>query len=415
MLGKGPPSCHFCKDALRRANDTTTSPDRVSAFWIPSFEFILHSVTARIGIDARLTYYSQAGISHYIQRLISELPALDAEDEYVIFHSRKDRRSLAQGPNQRRVACWTPAHHPWERLALAAEIAPYRLDLLHSPDFIPPYGRWYRSVITIHDLTFLHYPAFLTAESRRYYNGQIEAAVRHAHHILADSEATRTDILTLLDVPADKVTTVLLAADARYKPTSADAVREIRTQYNLPEGYILFVGTFEPRKNIGGLLRAYQAMKTVSPDVPPLVIAGRPGWLYHETLALINSLGLADRVFRIEHVAPDDLPALYTGASVFCLPSFYEGFGLTALEAMACGTPVVAAERASLIEVVGSAGLLIDPESPAAIAGALHRVLTDSALAADLRKRGFEQAARFDWCETARQTLAIYKRVLGEA
>jgi len=389
-------------------------PNRVSAFWISGFEFILHSVTARIGMDARLTYYSQAGIAHYIQCLIRELPALDAENEYIIFHSRKDRRSLAQGPNQRRATCWTPAHHPWERLALAAEIAPHRLDLLHSPDFIPPYGHWYHSVITIHDLTFLHYPAFLTAESRHYYNGQIKAAVRHAHHVLADSEATRADILTLLDVPADKVTTVLLAADERYRPTSADATKEIRTRYNLPEDYILFVGTFEPRKNIGGLLHAYQLLNATFPDTPALVIAGQPGWLYHETLALINSLGLVDQVFRVENVVPDDLPALYTGASVFCLPSFYEGFGLTALEAMACGVPVVAAERASLVEVVGPAGLFIDPESPETIADALRRVLTDSALAANLRKKGFEQAGRFTWQETARQTLAIYKRVLGE-
>lgn len=369
---------------------------------------------ARIGIDARLTYYSQAGIAQYIQHLIRALPALDAINNYIILYSRKDRRNLAEGANQHRAICWTPAHHRLERLALAVEILPCRLDLLHSPDFIPPHGRWYRSVITVHDLTFLHYPGFLTADSRRYYNDQIEDAVQHAHHILADSEATRADLLNLLDVPPEKVTTVLLAANEQFRPISTEAVKDFRARYNLPQEYILFVGTFEPRKNIGGLLHACQLLRTSLADAPALVIAGQPGWLYEETLALIDSLGLGDHVIRAESIAFDDLPALYTGASVFCLPSFYEGFGLTALEAMACGAPIVVAERASLVEVGGDAALFVDPQSPESIADALRRVLTDSTLAADLRRRGLTQAARFNWQETAHQTLAVYKRVLEE-
>jgi glycosyltransferase involved in cell wall biosynthesis len=386
----------------------------LNPFRVLAFEFILRIVMARIGIDARLTYYSQAGIAQYIQHLLCEIPALDVENDYLILQSRKDRRNLAQGVHQRSVACWAPAHHRLERLALAVEILPHRLDLLHSPDFIPPLGRWYSSVITIHDLTFLHYPDFLTAESRRYYNEQIEVATRHAHHILADSESTRTDILNLLNVPPEKVTTVLLAANARYKPVPIGMIEDVRARYNLPHDYLLFVGTFEPRKNIGGLLHAYSLLRNMLQDAPALVIAGKPGWLYEETLALIDSLGLSHHVVRAENIAFDDLPALYGGASVFCLPSFYEGFGLTALEAMACGTPIVVAERASLIEVAGRAGLLVDPESPEAIADALRRVLTDSALAADLRERGLAQAARFNWQETVRQTLAVYQRVLEE-
>ncbi len=196
---------------------------------------------ARIGIDARLTYYQQGGISQYIQYLIRELPQIDQANQYLILHSRKDRRNLAEGANQQRVSCWTPAHHRIERLALAVEAAPRRLDLLHSPDFIPPYKVGYRSVITIHDLTFLHYPDFLTAESRRYYNDQIEVAVRYADHIMTDSEATRADVIDLLGVAPDRVTTVLLGISEHFKPTSAAEIERVRVAHQLPAEYILFV------------------------------------------------------------------------------------------------------------------------------------------------------------------------------
>lgn len=367
----------------------------------------------RFGLDARLAYYRQGGITQYIYHLIRELPALDPVGEYVILHSRKDRRDLSTAPNQRRVACWTPAHHRLERLALAVEVFPLRLDLLHSPDFIPPHkpGGW-RSVITIHDLTFLHYPDFLTAESRRYYNGQIEAAVRCADHILTDSEATRLDVLNLLGVPPEKVTTVLLGLDERFRPAPPEAIRRVREANNLPEGYLLFVGTFEPRKNLGGLLRAYARLREALPDAPPLVIAGRRGWLYEEVFTLGEELGLSGSLIWLEDVPHDDLPALYSGAAALCLPSFYEGFGFPPLEAMACGTPAVVSDRASLPEVVGEAALLINPDDPESLAGALRRLLTDSQLAEELRRKGLEQARKFDWRETARRTLAVYRRVL---
>src|SRR3990172_7736178 len=149
----------------------------------------------RLLLDARLTHYTGGGISNYIRHLAAELPALDPANEYFILHSRKARESLPMPANARRVNCWTPSHHRFERAALAAELWPLRLDLLHSPDFIPPFdGRW-KSVITVHDLTFLHYPQFLTPDSRRYYNGQIRAAVTRADHISADSLATKDDIV----------------------------------------------------------------------------------------------------------------------------------------------------------------------------------------------------------------------------
>ncbi len=365
----------------------------------------------RIGLDARLTYYRRGGITEYIEALLREIPSLDRSNEYFVLHSRKDRRNLASGRGQRKIACWTPPHHRIERLALGMEVLPLRLDLLHSPDFIPPHGPQ-RSVITLHDLTFLRYPEFLTFESRRYYNNQIAAAVQRADHIMVDSEATREDVIAMLDVPEEKVTSILLGISERFRPADEATITDFLTRNQLPRGYILFVGTFEPRKNLKGLLQAYRQMLSNQPDLPPLVIAGQRGWLYEEIYALVVELSLSDHVLWIENVAPSDLPSLYSGASVLCLPSFYEGFGFPPLEAMACGTPTVVANRASLPEVVGDAGLLIDPDSAASIAEALGRVLTDPALASELRERGFRQASLFQWQETARQVLTVYNNVL---
>src|SRR5262245_3325523 len=160
---------------------------------------------ARIGIDARLVTYRAGGISQYTTHLIYELAALDRSAEYAILHSRKERGSLTAGSNQRRVTCWTPPHHRLERIALSVELARHNLDLLHSPDFSPPLGGSFKSIITIHDLAFLMYPDILTADSRRYYNHQIKSAVRRADAILAVSEATKADVIDMLKVDPAKI------------------------------------------------------------------------------------------------------------------------------------------------------------------------------------------------------------------
>ncbi len=367
----------------------------------------------RIGIDARVTHYIRGGISTYTLRLLRALATLDANSDYVVLHSRKDRHPPLPGRNVRPAPCWTPPHHRLERWTLGMEIARFRIDLLHSPDFIPPAFGYRRSVITVHDLNFLYYPQFLTAESRRYYNQQIHWAVRRADHILADSHATRADLVARLSVPPEKVTTVHLAADPAFHPLPEEEVRRIVTRYGLKPGYLFFVGTLEPRKNVPGLLQAYHLLLERKVTTAPLVLVGGKGWLYDEIFERVTALGLTEQV-RFIHDAPDgDLPGLYNGASVLAMPSFYEGFGLPVLEAMACGTPVVAAARASLPEVVEEAGLLVNPDDAEDIAQALARVLTDEPLRARLRELGLVQAARFTWEETARRTLAVYQAVLA--
>ncbi len=371
----------------------------------------------RIGIDARLTAYRTGGIAEYTRALVRELAALDAETRYLILHARRAAESLTPAPNFQRVTTWTPCHHRFERPALAVETARLRLDLLHSPDFIPPFRLpllgAHRHVITIHDLNFLHYPQFQTPDSLRYYAGYIHAAVKQADHILADSEATKADICAMLNVPSNRITVHLLGVDPGFRPLSASETNDSRSRLGLPGSFILFVGTFEPRKNLAGLLNAYAGLVARTSDSPPLLIAGKRGWLYESIFDQVKALGLTNRVIWREDIADDDRVRLYNCASVLVLPSFYEGFGLPPLEAMACGAPVVVSDRSSLPEVVGNVGIYIDPDRPDSIADGIYRALTDSAWREQAIRTGIERAATFTWQRTAEIAFRVYHSVLN--
>lgn len=364
----------------------------------------------RLGIDLRLHAYAPGGIATYSQRLAEHLAPLLPPDALWLLQHRKETQPLAL-PGARPRRLWTPPHHRFERWALGAEICPLRLDLLHSTDFIPPAWGARHFVITVHDLTFLHYPQYLTAEARRHYNAQIAWAVARADAIIAVSRATQRDLETCLAVPPERVTVTYEAADARFRPLPEAEVTAGLQRYGLARDYLLFVGTWEPRKNLPGLLEAL-ALLHAQGERRTLVIVGRPGWLYDEIFQRVQTLGLEPWVRFIERVPPDDLVSLYNGALLLALPSFYEGFGLPALEALQCGTPVVVADRASLPEVVGEAGMRINPDDPATLAAACRQLAQDVSLRERLQRAGLEQAARFSWDRMARETLAVYRRVL---
>lgn len=359
-----------------------------------------------IGIDTRLTAYRTGGISTYIRRLVQALAALRLSERVTVFQSRKATTTLA--PSFERASLWTPAHHRLERLALSVELAWRGLDVFHSPDFIPPYRAARRHVITVHDLTFLHYPQYLTADSRRYYNAQIDAACQHADHILAVSQATRADLVSMLNVPADKISVQPHGAGTQYQPLSAAQTEPVRDALHLPPTYILHVGTWEPRKNIAGMLRGYRLLLDAVPDAPPVVLAGRPGWLFEQTQREIEALQLGERVLWRDSVTDAQLPAVYNMASLLVMASFYEGFGMPALEAMACGTIPVVSNRSSLPEVVGDVGLLVNPDDPATIAAAFEKALTDSTWRQSQREQALQRASRFTWAQSAQIALDAY-------
>jgi glycosyltransferase involved in cell wall biosynthesis len=369
----------------------------------------------RVGIDARLVYYHQAGTARYCLQLMRALAAIDREDQFVILQSRRDQRELVSQANFQTRRVWTPSHHRLEQRLLSMELRLTALDVLHSPDFIPPFRRRCRSIITIHDLAFLLYPQFLTKASARYY-GQIDQAVRHTDHIIAVSESTRRDIVRLLGVPEQMITVVYEAPRRHFQRLPGNDWRErLRQRFSLTRDYLLFVGTIEPRKNIPTLLSAFQqVLSHYHPEVD-LVLAGAPGWLTDEVYGLANRLGLTGRVHFLGRVSDDELIWLYNGAQMLILPSFYEGFGLPPLEAMACGCPVIVSNVSSLPEVVGDAGLLFDPLDTDALTVAIWRLLSDDRLRQELVDKGLKRAAWFSWERAARETLDLYRRVAGQA
>jgi len=365
----------------------------------------------RIGIDARLVYYSQAGIGQYILHLVNGLAAVDQENEYYLLQSRKDDTSILDHPSFRRVSLWTPSHHRLERYSMNVELVRLGLDVLHSPDFIPPHRPSCKSVITIHDLAFLLYPHFLTKESARYY-GHIDQAVRWTDHIVAVSKNTKRDTVQHLGVPEDKITVVYEAANPIFRPIDRQQARDqVRDRHGVDGPYILFVSTIEPRKNVPTLLRALnQLMACYRTDVR-LVLAGGKGWLYEDAFSVVEELKLDDRVHFVGRVSSEELLYLYNAAELLAHPAFYEGFGLPPLEAMACGLPVIVSNVASLPEVVGDAGLLIDPHDVDELTVAMWRVLSDGALNQEMRQKGLRQAGQFSWERAARETAAIYQLV----
>jgi glycosyltransferase involved in cell wall biosynthesis len=367
----------------------------------------------RIGIDLRLHAYAPGGISYYARRLASALADQVAPGSLTLVCHRKEQDPPSI-KDARVIRAWTPPHHRLERWALGAEIAPLRLDLFHSTDFIPPAWGARRIVATIHDLNFLYYPEHLDPEARTYYNAQVHWAVARADALIVDSQATQRDLVALLGVPRERISVVYLAADEQFRPVPEDRLASFLAARALEPGYLLFVGVWDPRKNLSGLLEALHLWRGRGP-IPQLVVAGRPGWHHGDIEKTIAALGLGASVRFVVRPSVEELVLLYNGALLLAIPSFYEGFGLPALEAMQCGTPVVASNRASLPEVVGEGGLLVDPDSPAMIAEACERISGDSALRQCLREAALRQAAYFNWRDTAARTLEVYRTALSSA
>jgi glycosyltransferase involved in cell wall biosynthesis len=263
----------------------------------------------------------------------------------------------------------------------------------------------------VHDLNFLLFPEFLTAESRRYYNGQIEWAVDAADHILADSHHTRLDLIERLAVRPEKITTVHLAAaevfKAEYSPTDVEVTL---SQLGLNPGYILFVGTLSPRKNVKTIVEAFELIVGEEAIEARLVLAGSRGWLADDLFADLAKSSASDSIVHLPGLSDVQMAHLYSAAGVLVIPSFYEGFGLPVLEAMHCGCPVIASNRSSLPEVVGKAGILLAPTDVVAWADSIQRLLNSPDERQRLVDLGFAQANEFTWRKTARQTLNVYER-----
>jgi glycosyltransferase involved in cell wall biosynthesis len=363
---------------------------------------------ATIGIDAsRMAWSRRTGTELYTAHLLEALAQIEGAQRLLLYFNRLPAPPPAwlAGVQVREI----PFPRLWTHVRLSWEMLRRPPDLLFVPAHVLPLVRPRRTVVTVHDLGYLYFPEAHTRRQRLELHLSTAWNARVASRVIAISEATRSDLIQHYRISPERIRVVHHGVEPRFRPTTDGAAL---ARYNLPPRYLLYLGTLQPRKNLERLLQAYARLPG---DAPPLVLAGARGWYFERIAAAIAALGLGERVLLPGYVADEDVPALLTGATALVYPSLYEGFGLPALEAMACGTAVIAARTSSLPEVVGEAGLLVDPLSVEEIAAAMQRLLADAALRADLGRRGRERAALFSWDRCARETLAVIEGVQREA
>lgn len=291
-------------------------------------------------------------------------------------------------------------------------------DVVHVPYWGGPLQAPAPLVVTVHDLTTLLVPEYRRPLKARLYNALVSASARGADHILTDSFSSKLDIMDQLQIPEERITAVYLAAGSQYVPGKNDLMEmAIHKKYDLPDFYVLYLGGYELHKNVTTLLLAYTYVAQSLGEEYPLILAGRkpqePSAIYPDYDAYIKRLGLEKSVRWIGYVDEEDKPVLYRRAEAFVFPSRYEGFGLPPLEALACGTPVITTDSSSLPEVVGNAAFAVDADDAREMAGAIIAALIQENLAAELRAKGPQQAAKFSWQKTATETLLIYDRLHG--
>ena len=375
-----------------------------------------------IGIDAsRTTVARRTGTENYALSLTRELLALGqepAEHRFRLYFNDPPPPGLVDGRAEQRVI---PFPRLWTHVRLSWEVATRPPDLLFVPAHVVPVIHPRKCVVTVHDLGYLYYPEAHTRFQNAYLRWSTRYNARTAARVLADSQATRDDLIRHYRIPAGKIVVVYPGRDEGLAPvTDAAALAAVRARYGLSGSYFLHVGTLQPRKNLIRLVRAFASLlasgdgrPTPLPERLQLVITGKKGWLYDELLEEVQKLGLAaeGRVVLTGYAPDADLPALLSGAVAFVFPSLYEGFGFPVIEAMSCGTPVVCSNASSLPEVAGEAALLVDPVDVAALAAALGRVAADEGLRRELSERGLRQASRFSWRQSARQALEVMEEV----
>jgi len=369
-----------------------------------------------IGIDAsRATAARRTGTETYSLRLIRSLIALGSGHGFRLYTNGPPPPGLFgsdSAPADVEI-CAIPFPRLWTHVRLSIEMAVRPPDVLFVPAHVLPLIHPRRSVVTVHDLGYLSYPEAHKAGDRRYLDWSTRWNALRARIVIADSAATRADLIRAYGVDGRKIRVIYLGRDEALAAIRDErTLADIRAHYGIAGRYLLYVGTLQPRKN---LARAIEAFARLAADPAfaglQLVLAGKQGWLYDDLFARVERMGLAGRVIFPGYVEDADLPALLSGALAFVFPSLYEGFGIPVLEAGACGVPVITSNTSSLPEVAGDAALLVDPHDVDAIAEAMYRLVTDDALRDELARRGLANVQRFSWEKCARETLAVLLEV----
>jgi glycosyltransferase involved in cell wall biosynthesis len=369
-----------------------------------------------IGLNAHLLSgkagYRSAGIHSYIYNTLAHLPAAAPKDWRFTAMVGAGNPAQFDGMTMRHSRWNTESplrRILWEQIAQPGQLREF--DLYHALAFVAPLWLPVPMVVTVYDLSFLHYPQVLTPARRLYLRAFTRLTCQRARRVIAISHSTARDVVDSLNIPADKVDVAAPGYNAEiFKPLPSEEVAEFRLRKNLPERFWLFIGTLEPRKNLPILLEAYANLPRN--ERPPLLIGGGKGWQYDEIFATVERRGLQNDVQFLGFVPAEELSLWYNSAELFVYPSVFEGFGLPVLEAMACGTPVIVSDASSLPEVAGTAG--IPPHDIDAWTQALYTALTDAAWHEQARTRGLEEVKRYTWKSTAQLTLRSYQCALNQ-
>jgi len=363
---------------------------------------------ALVGIDAsRAVTPFPTGTEIYSRRLIQALLASPTPHRFRLYFRSAPPDDL-EGAELRPM----PFPRLWTHLRLSWEMIRYPPDLLFVPSHVLPLAHPPLSLVTVHDLGYLRFPAAHPLRQRLYLDLSTRWSARAATHLLADSQATRADLIRHYRTPPDKVTVAYPGYDETLAPVrDPAAIAEVQRRHAIRGPYLLYLGTLQPRKNLAHLIDAFARLGDKSFS---LVLAGRRGWLYDDLFAQVRRLGLEERVLFPGYIPEEDKAALLSGALAFVFPSLYEGFGLPILEAQACGCPVICANTSSLPEVAGAGALLVDPHDTEALAAAMGRLAAEPGLREHLVEAGFANLPRFSWQRCAQTVLEVIDRLLAE-
>lgn len=375
----------------------------------------------RVGIDLTALLPATTGVDTYLTRLVLALGEVDPRTHYSIFVNREDRgRFIGALGRNLEVVGWClrprPVRLAFQQLLLPAVAVTRGLDVVHSPSFIMPMVRArQKHLLTVYDMTFFSHPeCHIPLRRSRPYRAAVLASLRRADLITVPSRSTRDEILRLAPEVADsRIRVVVPGVGDEFRPAMPDQLARAADLLGIPNPYLLYVGTLEPRKNLETLIEAYGRLVRERSAVEDLVLAGKLGWGFEPLLERIRLLGLEEKVHLPGHVPQEVLAGLMGGARLFVYPSLAEGFGFPPLEAMACGVPTIASNSTSLAENLEGAAELVPPTDPAALAATMIRVLDDREHRDRLRRAGLERAGTFRWHRTARDTVACYHELAG--
>ncbi|GHO66713.1 glycosyl transferase family 1 [Ktedonobacter sp. SOSP1-52] len=374
----------------------------------------------RIAIDYTAAIRQGAGIGTYVRRLVDAMLDQDTTNAYTLLTSGRptQEQPFPEGGRVRGRSVLIPDRYlnilwyRW-RVPLTATLFTGAADIYHGPDFVlPPLPKKTRKVVTIHDVAFLEHPEYAAPSLAAYLKKVVPEALEEADVIATVSHEVSRTLIKHFQTPREKLTVIPNGVGSYFKRVTDPVLLEsTRNKFGLKAPFLLAVGTLEPRKNHLGLIKAYYQLYQQKKAPAMLAIAGGKGWLYDETRELVQQLKLEKRVRFLGRVSDLELVHLYSMAQIFAFPSFFEGFGIPPIEAMACGAPVITSNISSLPEVAGDAALLVDPHNIDELAHAIARLSGDEQLRNDLRQKGYAQAQKFTWEQSARKMLSVYQRL----